>query len=43
MTTLPSHHEIASTPGFWLGVAAYLLPTFPIAYAWHLVIFRAGL
>jgi hypothetical protein len=24
---------------FWLGVAAYLLPTFPIAYAWHLVIF----
>ena len=24
---------------FWLGVAAYLAPTFPIAYAWHLVLF----
>jgi hypothetical protein len=39
MTTLPSHHDIASTRGFWLGVAAYLLPTFPIAYVWHLVVF----
>jgi|SRR3990167_7295032 hypothetical protein len=24
---------------FWLGVAAYLLPSFPIAYLWHLVVF----
>lgn len=24
---------------FWLGFAAYLLPTFPLGYAWHLVIF----
>jgi hypothetical protein len=24
---------------FWLGLLAYLLPSFPIAYAWHLVIF----
>jgi len=24
---------------FWLGVAAYLLPSFPIAYVWHLVTF----
>lgn len=24
---------------FWLGVAAYLVPTFPIAYMWHLVLF----
>jgi len=39
MTTLPSHGELASSRGFWLGVAAYLVPTFPIAYAWHLVIF----
>lgn len=39
MTTLPSHREIASTRSFWLGVAAYLVPTFPIAYAWHLVVF----
>lgn len=31
----------ASSSGlrFWLGVAAYLLPTFPIAYVWHLVVF----
>jgi hypothetical protein len=25
---------------FWLGVAAYLLPTFPIAFVWHLVLFE---
>lgn len=24
---------------FWMGVAAYLLPTFPLGYFWHLVIF----
>jgi hypothetical protein len=24
---------------FWLGVAAYVLPTFPIGYVWHLVAF----
>jgi len=24
---------------FWLGFAAYLLPTFPLGYAWHLVTF----
>lgn len=24
---------------FWLGFVAYLLPTFPLGYAWHLVIF----
>lgn len=24
---------------FWLGLLAYVLPTFPVAYAWHLVIF----
>ena len=28
-----------SKSSFWLGVAAYLLPTFPIAYVWHLVLF----
>ena len=26
---------------FWLGFAAYLLPTFPIAFVWHLVLFEA--
>jgi hypothetical protein len=25
---------------FWLGVLAYLLPTFPLGYAWHLVTFH---
>jgi hypothetical protein len=24
---------------FWLGVAAYVLPTFPLGYLWHLVVF----
>lgn len=24
---------------FWLGVAAYVLPTFPLGYVWHLVLF----
>ena len=30
---------VLSKSGFWLGVAAYLVPTFPIAYVWHLVLF----
>jgi hypothetical protein len=25
---------------FWLAAAAYLLPTFPLGYFWHLKIFR---
>ena len=25
---------------FWLGFAAYILPTFPIAFVWHLVLFE---
>ena len=25
---------------FWLAVFAYLLPTFPLGYAWHLVTFK---
>ena len=24
---------------FWLGFAAYLIPTFPLGYFWHLVLF----
>src|ERR1700674_422571 len=39
MTTLEVAGRISTTRGFWLGVAAYLVPTFPIAYAWHLVLF----
>jgi hypothetical protein len=30
----------ASARSFWLGFAAYLLPTFPIAFVWHLVLFE---
>ncbi len=37
MTTLPAQATLTSSRSFWLGVAAYLVPTFPIAYAWHLV------
>jgi|SRR5688572_658887 hypothetical protein len=25
---------------FWLAMLAYLLPTFPLGYAWHLVTFK---
>lgn len=25
---------------FWLAVAAYLVPTFPLGYVWHLVLFE---
>jgi hypothetical protein len=39
MTMVQASSGIAAQRAFWLGVAAYLLPTFPIAYAWHLVIF----
>jgi hypothetical protein len=39
MTTIQAHGEIVTARSFWLGVAAYLVPTFPIAYAWHLVVF----
>lgn len=30
----------AAVRSFWLGVAAYLFPTFPIAFVWHLVFFE---
>jgi hypothetical protein len=30
----------SSFRGFWLGIAAYLVPTFPIAFVWHLVLFE---
>jgi hypothetical protein len=28
------------TKSFWLAVLAYLIPTFPLGYAWHLVNFH---
>lgn len=36
---MPQANASTGWPGFWLGVAAYLLPSFPIAYVWHLVAF----
>jgi hypothetical protein len=39
MTTLQAGARITTARSFWLGIAAYLVPTFPIAYAWHLVVF----
>ncbi|MDZ4866123.1 MAG: hypothetical protein SGI91_02270 [Alphaproteobacteria bacterium] len=39
MTTHSIAQQPASARAFWLGVAAYLVPTFPIAYVWHLVVF----
>jgi hypothetical protein len=39
MTTLQVDGTTATARSFWLGVAAYLIPTFPIAYVWHLVAF----
>jgi len=30
----------AGVRSFWLGFAAYLVPSFPIAYVWHLVLFE---
>ena len=31
----------AGTRSFWLGVAAYVVPTFVIAFVWHLVLFQS--
>ncbi len=39
MTTIDAGRRPSSRSSFWLGIAAYLVPTFPIAYVWHLVFF----
>ena len=39
MTIVQTSIATTTQRSFWLGVAAYLLPTFPIAFAWHLVVF----
>jgi hypothetical protein len=39
MTILPAQAASRPARAFWLGVAAYLVPSFPIAYAWHLIWF----
>ena len=42
MTTTWAVDRVPTKRSFWLGVAAYLVPTFPIAYAWHLVAFASA-
>jgi hypothetical protein len=39
MTITQAGGRAFSRSSLWLGVAAYLAPTFPIAYIWHLVLF----
>lgn len=42
ITTFVTLHPGASDPmdkRFWRAVLAYLLPTFPLGYVWHLVLF----
>jgi hypothetical protein len=39
MSNAQALNRPASVRDFWLGVAAYLVPSFPIAYVWHLVAF----
>jgi hypothetical protein len=39
MSTVQVAKAPALTSRFWLGFAAYIVPSFPIAYIWHLVAF----
>jgi hypothetical protein len=41
MTIAPSTRYPAGAGRLWLGMAAYLVPTFPIAFVWHLVLFES--
>jgi hypothetical protein len=40
MSAVPYDARPADGRRFWLGFAAYLLPSFPIAFVWHLVLFE---
>jgi hypothetical protein len=40
MTIVSDIGSSATARRFWFGAAAYLLPTFPIAFVWHLVLFE---
>ena len=40
MTFAPTRDGVVSQRGFWRGVAAYLVPTFPLGFFWHLVWFE---
>lgn len=39
MTTMDAARQPTMTTAFWLGFAAYVVPSFPIAYVWHLLAF----
>jgi hypothetical protein len=39
MSVTESVKQPASARAFWLGFAAYVLPSFPVGYGWHLVLF----
>ena len=40
MTTASDIARPAGARSFWLGFAAYVIPTFPMAFIWHLVLFE---
>ena len=40
MTIASTLNGSASHRSYWLGVAAYLVPTFPLGFFWHLVWFE---
>ena len=40
MTVASDTVRPAGARSFWLGVAAYLIPSFPVAFVWHLVLFE---
>ena len=42
MTIASDIRRPANFRSFWLGMAAYLIPTFPIAFVWHLVLFESN-
>src|SRR5258708_31209882 len=39
MSTLETVKRPTIARRFWLGFAAYVVPSFPIAYVWHLIAF----
>jgi hypothetical protein len=39
MSVTQTLSQPATTRAFWLGFAAYVVPTFPLGYVWHLVAF----
>jgi hypothetical protein len=42
MSVTQALNQPVATRAFWLGLAGYVLPTFPIGYVWHLVAFASA-